>query len=415
MLSPSDKDAHIIIVTHSYPRFKGDWRSNFIESLAIGYIKNGVKVTVFVPFTIGWNRESQTVDGIDIVTYKYMPFNSWHVFGYGKSMKGDLKMNLLHILLVPFLIFFGGLKLSAKLKKEKISFLHAHWAIPNTLIAIFARFLSKSKVKVFTSFPGSDVTVISKLGFLGEILANIINKSDYLSCNSSDLKEDLINSGMSGEKIDYVIYGVNNFIFKFSQFSRNTIRKKFNISDKNILLLMVGRFIPKKGFVTGIKAMQSIVESFPNVRMLIIGSGVEECKYKSLIKDFFLEDFITLAGEIPLDELNKYYSACDIFLMPSERFPSDGLNVVVVEAMSCSRPIIASNVGGNDLVVFDNENGFLHQAGDEKDIFIKLKPLLNNSNLRLSMGNKSRALVDERFNWNSIAKHYIGKCLALSN
>jgi glycosyltransferase involved in cell wall biosynthesis len=112
-------------------------------------------------------------------------------------------------------------------------------------------------------------------------------------------------------------------------------------------------------------------------------------------------------GEVLPGELKTYYSACDIFLMPSERFPSDGLNVVVVEAMACGRPIVASGVGGNDLVVFDGENGYLHQAGDAEDLARKVAPLLVDVNAREEMGRKSKILVDDRFNWKSIAGYYL--------
>jgi D-inositol-3-phosphate glycosyltransferase len=93
--------------------------------------------------------------------------------------------------------------------------------------------------------------------------------------------------------------------------------------------------------------------------------------------------------------------------MPSERLPSDGLNVVVVEAMACGRPVIASSVGGNDLVVFEGVNGYLHHCGDPEALAAKICLLIKDEKRRLEMGSNSKALVDERFNWNSISRYYI--------
>lgn len=412
-MSSTTNAIHVAIVTHSYPRFEGDWRSNFIESLAMAYKEKGCKVTVIVPFSVDWQRNSSNSNGISLITYRYMPFSAWHTLGYGKSMKGDLKINPLHILLAPFMVVIGSLSVALLLRSEKVSFIHAHWAIPNTIISLIGRFFARSKVKILTSFPGSDVTVITKLGFLGRYLAALIGKSDYLSCNSSDLKEDLVSAGIPKNKIDYVIYGVNNSSMKFDDVSRTEIRGRYKISDDQILLLLIGRFVPKKGFSTALKAMAIININYSNVRMMLIGSGVEDTNYRKIIHEQGTENTIIFIGEVSPRELKKYYSACDIFLMPSERFPSDGLNVVVVEAMSCARPLVVSDVGGNDLVVFNNENGFLHRAGDPVDLASKLQPILNDQSLRLIMGNKSRALVDERFNWNSIADYYLDRYINL--
>lgn len=398
---------HVIIVTHSYPRFDGDWRSNFIESLAVGYRQNGAKVTVLVPLSARWNRPELDSSGIRIIPYRYMPFKSWHVLGYGDSLKGDLKMNPLHTLLLPFLMIAGTLRLARLLLSERPSFLHAHWAVPNTLIAIAARALAFSKAKVLSSFPGSDVTVIQQSGSLGKFLARVIARSDYLSCNSSDLKEDLVTAGIPAGKIDYQIYGVNNQTMRFSAEARERVRAKLGISAEEIALLMVGRFVAKKGFATGIRAMQHLRTRHESIKLYIIGSGLLEAEYRTLMKETGVEEVVTLLGEVLPSELKDYYSACDIFLMPSERLPSDGLNVVVVEAMACARPIVASSVGGNDLVVSPGVNGYLHRPSDAEDLAEKVSFLALDPSLRQAMGEQSRVMVDEQFNWNAIAHHYL--------
>jgi glycosyltransferase involved in cell wall biosynthesis len=123
---------------------------------------------------------------------------------------------------------------------------------------------------------------------------------------------------------------------------------------------------------------------------------------------------VIFTGSIPLHELYDYYAACDVFLMPSRRLPADGLNVTVVEAMACGRPIVASNVGGNELVVFDGENGFLHDEDDHQQLAKKVLALLNDDMLAERMGKISRSLVEEKFNWQAIAKHYIEKYSGIS-
>src|SRR5712692_3935122 len=112
-------------------------------------------------------------------------------------MKNDLKINPINYFSFPFMLIMGVIQLARLMRKERFDIVHAHWGVPNGLIAVLARAISGSKSKVFTSFPGSDVRVLKLLGPLGRAMARIIDWSDYLSCNSTDLQEDLIEVGLN--------------------------------------------------------------------------------------------------------------------------------------------------------------------------------------------------------------------------
>jgi glycosyltransferase involved in cell wall biosynthesis len=301
------------------------------------------------------------------------------------------------------------IKLAGLLKREKYDLLHCHWAVPNALISVGARWLAGSDTKILTSFPGSDVTVIRNTGFLGKIMAGIIAKSDYMSCNSADLKDELVKTGIESGKIDYVIYGVDDYKIKYSAEKRKITREKLAINDDTILLLMIGRFIPKKGFSTAFRALKYIVEKHNNIKLAVIGDGDSKNEYVEILKQDETSGHVIFTGYIAANELIDYYSACDIFLMPAEKKPPDGLNTVVPEAMACGRPIVASNVGGNDLVVFDGFNGFLHSEGDYEKLAVLVSRLIENESMRIDMGRKSLELIQTKFNWKAIAEYYIEK------
>jgi glycosyltransferase involved in cell wall biosynthesis len=403
----------LCIITHSYPRFAGDWRSNFIESLARAYAENDVDVTVFVPYAIHFNRAPIDGDGVKIISYKYAPFRSLHTIGYGHSMKSDLFIDLQDLLLTPFLLLAGTIRFALLLRKEKFDLIQAHWAVPNTLIAIFGRFFARSGAKIFTSFPGSDVTVITSLGWIGKLLAKVIARSDYLSCNSSDLKEDLVRAGLDKDKIDYVIYGVDDSKIFFSEQERSDLRRAWEVTDNDIVLLLIGRFVPKKGFSTAFRSLKHIVERKKNICLIVVGDGPLRSEYHAILEADGMQSYVRFIGEIPPQDLRKYYSACDIFLMPSRRLPSDGLNVVVPEAMACGRAIVASAVGGNDLVVFPGINGYLHRENDPQQLADLVVQLAEHPDQRRSMGQRSLDLIRERFNWNAIARYYLGRYQAI--
>jgi len=346
-------------------------------------------------------------DGVKIVSYKYVPFRSLHTIGYGHSMKADLIIDVQDLLLMPFLLFVGMIRFAALLRKEKFDVIQAHWAVPNTLIAVFGRALAFSRAKIFTSFPGSDVTVITRLGWIGRIFAKIIARSDYLSCNSSDLKEDLVKAGLDENRVDFVIYGVDNQKIFFSENERTALRRAWGVSGDDSVLLLIGRFVPKKGFSTAFQALKYITERRKNVKLVVVGDGPLKSEYLAILEKDRTGSYVKFVGEIPTHELRNYYSACDIFLMPSRRLPSDGLNVVVPEAMACGRAIVASRVGGNDLVVFDGTNGYLHDENDPKQLAQCVLKLVEDPELKNEMGSNSLKLVRDRFTWNAIVKYYL--------
>jgi glycosyltransferase involved in cell wall biosynthesis len=145
------------------------------------------------------------------------------------------------------------------------------------------------------------------------------------------------------------------------------------------------------------------------VKLVVVGDGPLRYEYLEILENDRTEPYVEFIGEIPTPELGNHYSACDIFLMPSRRLPSDGLNVVVPEAMACARPIVASRVGGNDLVVFDGRNGYLHEEDDPKQLADCVVRLARNPELSRELGNNSLKLIREKFTWNAITKYYLEK------
>ena len=394
----------VCLLTHSYPRFRGDWRSNFLHSLACAYARQGAEVTVLVPLSAEWDGGPGDDADITIKTFRYLPFRSWHRFGYGRAMKGDLHFSLSALLAIPLVMFFGILALGRLWRKNRFDLVQAHWAVPNTLIAVVARRLFACRGKVFTSFPGSDVTALVKLGCIGRLFGRIIARSDFLSCNSSDLREDLDRyCNIPEQRIDSVIYGVNPGIITAASAQRRAVRRRLGVGPDEIVLLMIGRFVKKKGFETALQAMPEIVRQYPQVKLVIVGDGPLVDEYQSIIKKFKLGAMVLLPGQVPLDALPGYYAAADLFLMPSRRQPSDGLNTVVPEAMAAGLAIVASRVGGNDLVVTHEYNGLLHEPEDPRGLSRAVIGLLGSPKTMKLYGRRSASLAKTRFSWDAIA------------
>jgi len=104
--------------------------------------------------------------------------------------------------------------------------------------------------------------------------------------------------------------------------------------------------------------------------------------------------------------MNLWYNMADALAMPSVTKPADGLNVCVLDAMACGKPILASDCAGNDLVVEHGKNGFLFPEGDAAALADAIVQLASQPQLGRRMGQESRRLIDEALGWPHLARRY---------
>lgn len=148
------------------------------------------------------------------------------------------------------------------------------------------------------------------------------------------------------------------------------VNKKIN---KNIKLLSVGRLIKRKGFIYLLKAMRLLVERKYNVKLTIIGDGVEKESIDLFIKSNNLSEFVNMHSSVNDEFLINQYKSHDIFILANlmlENGDCEGAPNVLVEAASYGLPIIAGEEGGTSDVVDHNYNGFLINPRDT-NIFVK--------------------------------------------
>lgn len=394
----------ICVLTHIYPKFKGDLCAPFMEDICENLQALGHEVTVLMPYTPELNRK-QNDHTVNLKTYKYIFPDSLHLLGYGRTLKVDIAFKKQVILLSPFLFLFSFLSLWKLVRKDRPDILHAHWVLPNGFIgALVARI---TKVPLVISIPGSDI-LVSEMNFIFRWMARFaFATANLITTNSSDLRDSAIKIGAKPEKFKFIIYGVDPDVFQPDETKTKILRKKLGIKDKEIVILAVGRLVYKKGFDVLIKSIPLVVKEYPDVKVVIVGKGGLEDDLINLTNSLKVKEYVLFIGNVMRDEISDYYNMADIFAMPSVMRPVDGLNVCVVEAMASGKPIVASNVGGNPLVVRDGKNGFLFNEGDSVQLAKRIVKLLASPSLRKKFGECSRQMVLKEFNWEYLARSYI--------
>jgi len=199
--------------------------------------------------------------------------------------------------------------------------------------------------------------------------------------------------------------GVDPSIFHPNNALRTSIRKKLGISQ-NKVILYVGRFTYEKGVSHLIHALPKISSNYPNTVLVLIGSGPLLKYYYKLAKQLGVLSQLRIVENIPHSELNSYYNAADIFVLPSYREP---FGIVVAEAMACQLPVIASNKGGIPEIVKNGKSGILVPIKDSESITNAINILFADKNLREKMGRFGREIVLKNFTWGIATKRILAQ------
>jgi len=149
---------------------------------------------------------------------------------------------------------------------------------------------------------------------------------------------------------------------------------------------------------SGIDLFLELIEKFNKInnkqKFLIIGKGPFLPEVKEATKKYP----ITYYEQIPHEDMVKFYNKCSILVVITR---SEGLSTVLLEALSCEVPGVASDVGGNPELIRNGITGYLFENANVEDAIEKILKIQENNEYD-SLGKKGRALVENKFSWNSI-------------
>lgn len=170
--------------------------------------------------------------------------------------------------------------------------------------------------------------------------------------------------------------------------SREIVCEEFGLSKADIFVVSIGELNDNKNHITVIRALAKLNRK--DFKYVVCGVGPNKDMLLAEAESLGLKDNVVLAGyrsDIP-DILN----AADIFVFPSFH---EGLPVSALEAMSCGLPVVCSEIRGNVDIVTDGENGYLFQPSDVKILSERLARLMDDKDIRNTMGKRNIAVVKE--------------------
>jgi teichuronic acid biosynthesis glycosyltransferase TuaC len=248
----------------------------------------------------------------------------------------------------PFFLARSGLAAARGLIGGGYDFdiIDAHYFYPDGVAAVMIGRALKKPVVITAR--GTDINLIPRFRKPRQMILDAAKNCAAMITVSSALKEELVSLGAASGKITVLRNGVDLMLFHPE--NRDVARASLGISRYS--LASVGNLIPTKGHDLVIEALAAL----PDAELFIAGRGPDEGRLKNLASTLGVLDRVTFLGVLPQEKLRTLYSAADCLVLASVR---EGWPNVLLEAMACGTPVVASNVGGTSEIVASAEAGVL--------------------------------------------------------
>lgn len=383
----------VLFITSTFPRNKSDVLANWIGQLATRLKDNGIQVEVIAPSCRGIRQNNYV--NIVVHRFRYAPaFLETLTQDQGAIFK--LRGNPFFILLVPFYLLCGFWCTLRVVSKSNYDVVCIHWPFPNGLFGILAKIIGKSKLVL--TFYGAEFALVRRVPLGISILRLIVRQADSIIANSTFTQREL-------EKIIHCNVRIIPFgsTIPIERRKENSKNQKMNQSSYK-KILFVGRLIERKGVRYLIDAVYEVAKDM-SVQLDIIGNGPLHNQLNDQIKQKSLEDIARIHGNIGGRELETYYQNCDVFVLPAvidSWGDTEGQGVVLLEALTFKKPVVASAVGGIVDIVQDGKTGLLVPEKNPVLLSRAIKRVLSDNNLAKQLGESGYNHAIKNFSWEKI-------------
>ena len=218
----------------------------------------------------------------------------------------------------------------------------------------------------------------------------------------------VISLGADPEKVFIAPNAIDNelFIQTLDKCGENTNHLKAQLGFKGkILILYVGQLIERKGVKYLLNAYAKIKKEYPNVALLVLGSGPSETNLRKIANSIELRDFRIIQSGSNLKKLITLYSIADIFVLPTLE---DIWGFVINEAMVCGLPVVSTYASQAACEMVRSEiNGYVVNAASSEELYVALKKLICNVKRRKEMGQQSRDIVNNEFDVRRMTEGFV--------
>lgn len=376
----------LLVLASTFPKAKGDGTPGFVLDLAIEQAKE-FDVSVLTPLVPG-STGAEVIEGVKVIRYRYWPFAQELADG---SILDNLRQRPSLWSEVPFLFLGLSFELARQLKKLKPDVIHAHWIIPQGLVAA----IGKGGTPLLITAHGGDIYALNG-GSLRNLKIWALQRAAANSTVNREMSEQLCSWGIEKSKTHVLPMGTD--------FSRFAAGAKNKIPGS---VLAVGRLVEKKGIDVLIDAIRHGLEKkkLPtDISVKIAGDGPLRKQLEEQARGLPIEFLGNQSGE----QIANLLAQSEVFVIPSRVAKSgdrEGLPVTLMEAAASGSFVIASKLPGIDELILDGESGVLVEPESFKALSTAIGQGLRDEDFRRRCGDLLRDSAT-RFDIQNVGAEY---------
>lgn len=371
-----------MVLANPFPPEEGI--GNYTYHLSKKLIEKGHEVVVITRGS--WSRvEREFVEDIEVIKVLFIPIYPFYLKLHGKfvnkafkSLESDIDLIHFHSPLPPLINSMCS----------KVTTVHSPMLTDYRFVRLESVYTMISKISArFVSYP---------------LELKLFKSSDVIMTLSDSIAQELKEEyELIQDQIFIVGNGVNEkFFYPKEQKSENV----------NKYILYAGRIERQKGIFDLLECGRYILSDRPDISFIIAGSGRDFNRLKRKIQRAGLQNKFILLGQVSKEKLVKLYQDAMLFVFPSYH---EGLPTVLLEAMSCGLPIVATDVRGNRDLIFSGKNGILVPTRNPKKMAETISLLLRDEKLRITYGRNARKTIEQNYTWDKVSSKIL-RCYKLA-
>ena len=212
-----------------------------------------------------------------------------------------------------------------------------YWLYPEGYAAVEVG--RKLGIPVVLEAIGSDVNRAA--GVIARLSRSAMQKADLILTVSEALRRKVLEMGIPPQKVQAILNGCDTSVFHPADASQ--ARNELGISPSQELIVYVGRYDLLKGLRELVEATARLVPQHPKLALALVGEGPALESLRVLASRLGIANHVHFVGALKSDGVSRWLAACNVFCLPSY---AEGCPNVVMEALNCGRPVVASTVGG---------------------------------------------------------------------
>lgn len=293
-------------------------------------------------------------------------------------------------------------KIAKYCKENNIDLIQTHFLRENYIAVLSKIFNPKIKV-IWTAHLIAENNKI--IQFFNKIFSKFVSK---IVCVSKAVKKSLEEEGIERSRLKTIYNGVDTEYFK--PIKDSFLRQELNINEKTLVLTTISRFNKEKGHSFLIDAIRELKNHIKDFKLLLVGEGEEEDIVREKVEKYNLNDNIIFLGY--KENILPILAITDIYLSPSK---NEAISFSILEALSCNKVVIATEVGGVPEIFEKGDVGELVPYGEPEEFAKTILHLYNNKEIYESKRRNSRRVVELNFSLKNMVQETFQLYKALSN